>query len=81
VAEKRAAKKPNQEYESTRAITTAAQDNADDRKTGTKAGDVAGKTYYLDADGKVSTSPPERGTKLVAEGDVITEAIAEQLKK
>lgn len=51
------------------------------RNKGAKAGDLADKAYYVDEDGKVSASEPERGTVLVAEGDVISEAVAERLSK
>lgn len=52
---------------------------SDSSNTGRKAGQYADKTYYLDADGNVTTSEPERGKILVAEGDAITPSIAAQL--
>lgn len=83
---KRAAKTENAEYNDPgtpidNAILTGADAANADRKSGSAAGNLADKTYYVDADGKVTTSRPERGHLLVAQGDVITERIAEQLKK
>lgn len=40
-----------------------------------KVGDTAAKTLYLDADGKVTATAPERGKVLVAEGDIVTQTI------
>lgn len=77
-ASKDAAKVPAKEY-----LTPAqveADRAADKSNYGTVAGKFADKTYYVDTDGKVSTSPPERGSILVAEGDVVTDAVAEQIK-
>lgn len=86
MAEKRAAKVQNAEYNDPgdgvgNAVLTGDDAANADRKSGSKAGDLADKSYFVDADGKVSTKEPERGKLLVAEGDVISEAVAEQLKK
>lgn len=81
MAEKRAAKVQNTEYAPITNETVSAADATG--KTGRNAGDLADKTYYVDAldpDSKPSTTAPERARVLVAEGDVITEDVAAQLK-
>jgi hypothetical protein len=45
-----------------------------------KVGDTASKTVYLDDDGKLSSSAPERGTVLVVEGDTITQAMVDRAR-
>jgi len=40
-----------------------------------KVGEVVPKTLFVDLDGKVSDKEPERGKVLVAEGDVVTDAV------
>lgn len=49
-------------------------------KSGTKAGDVAAKDYFVplyDAEGKVTDKEPERGSLVVAKGQVISQAAAD----
>jgi hypothetical protein len=78
------AKQPNKEYVESGATAdrpTAEQQEAAGvgENTGTNVGQTADKTYYLDEDGNVSTSEPERGSVLVAEGDTVTESVADKL--
>ncbi len=78
---KRAAKVANVEYDNTISNESVERTEASG-KAGRKAGDFADKTYYLDAmdlESKPSEKAPERATVLVAEGDVISEAIADKL--
>lgn len=52
---------------------------AQSENVGTKAGQFADKDYFVDLDGKVSTTPPEQGKLLVAKGDSVTPRIAAAL--